>query len=256
MIDRLLTTLGAIALAATFLTTPATLAQTTEPVVPDKKLEDVAKLTVRGEIELKKAADQIRLRVGVVTEATEAGEALEQNSTKMRDVVAALKRTGLTDDEYETGRFQIRPKYTRRPRQPDADWSPKIIGYEVTNSVSIETKKLDIAGDVISAGNRAGANTVEVTGFALSNPREFRPELIAGATRNGLADARALAEAANLRLVRIISISLDGMSTRAESMMMASRGRAMADSSTPPIEAGDVSLRANVNIVYEIAPAD
>lgn len=221
-----------------------------------RKLEDTPKLTVRGDVELKKPADQLRLRVGVVTEHREAAQALDANNTRMLEVVEALKRVGLSKDEYETGRFRVRPNYSRRPRQASPEWKPQIVGYEVVNDVLIKTHQLDMAGEIIEETNRVGANTIEVLGFTLAKPRTYRGEAIAGATKNALSDAKALAEAAGLDLVRILSIQLDQMSSPVSERMMQRGGMAMAadGGSAPPITPGDVTIRAGVTIVYEIAP--
>jgi len=220
------------------------------------KLEDTPKLSVRGEAELKKPADELRMSMGVVNEAPEATTALGENSTRMRDVIAAIEKIGLTENEYETGRFRIRPVYSRRPPRVEPGWQPKIVGFEVTNTVTIRTRKLELAGPLIEAGNKAGANSVEVRGFGLADPRRYRGEAIAEATKNAITDARALAEAASLRLVRIVAINLDHTPVRAQEMTFAAQGRAaMADSAAPPISPGDVTVRAGVTIVYEIAPA-
>ena len=48
-----------------------------------RKLEDTPKLTVRGEAELNKPADQLQIRAGVVTENREAAEALDENNSRM-----------------------------------------------------------------------------------------------------------------------------------------------------------------------------
>ncbi len=241
-------------LSLAFLTNSPAIAK--DPDGGERKLEDTPKLTVRGEAELQKPADQLRISVGVVTENKEAGEALQENSTLMNDVIEAIESVGLSENEYETGRFRIRPQYSRRPRQPSPDWEPKITGYEVVNSVAIKTQQLDLIGDLIEAANKAGANTVEVTGFDLAEPRKYRAEAIAEAAKNALADARSLAEAASLELVRIVVINLDNVPNRMPEMSYA-RGRPMAadaGGSAPPITPGDVSVRATVTVVYEIAP--
>jgi len=220
-----------------------------------RKLEDTPKLTVRGEAQLQRPADQLRLNIGVLTEDKEAGVALKQNNRLMENVVDALLKVGLTEDEYETGRFRIRPQYSRRPRQPDPDWQPKIIGYEVVNSITIKTKQLDLIGELIGAANRAGANTTDIAGFELSDPRKYRGEAIAEATKNALDDARTLAEAASLNLVRILAINLDSVPNRMPEMTFAARAKPMADmGGAPPITPGDVTVSATVTVVYEIAP--
>ena len=155
-----------------------------------------------------------------------------------------------------TGRFQIRPKYSRRPRQVPPDWKPQIVGFEVTNDLRIKTTRIDLAGKLIGTANTAGANSVEVTGFGLEDPRQYRAEAVATATRHAIEDARTLSEAASLDLVRILHVALDSKPVQTTAPQMAMQARAMADVGAPPITPGDVTIRASVTIVYEIAPSE
>ena len=215
-------------------------------------------LTVRGDAQLDKPADELRIRVGVVTESDEATIALRENSRQMNDVIDALKKTGLTDKEYQTSQFQIQPMYTRRPRQAPVDWKPKIVGYRVSNSLNVKTKKLELAGELIQAANEAGANSIDSISFGLADPRTHRAEAIRAATANALTDARTLAEAAGLRLVRVLSITLDQAAAPPPIPIMQrmSAGMAMAEAAPPPIQPGDVTVHANVTVVYEITAND
>ena len=224
-------------------------------LVNDNGDEIVPSLTVRGDAQLEKPADELRIHVGVVTESDEAPTALRENSRQMKDVIDALKKTGLTDKEYQTSRFQIQPVYTRRPRQAPVDWKAKIIGYRVSNSLNIKTKQLDLAGELIQAANEAGANSIDSISFGLADPRTHRAEAIRAATANALTDARTLAEAASLRLVRVLSITLDqAAAPRPTPIQRMSAGMAMAEAGIPPpIQPGDVTVRANVTVIYEIA---
>lgn len=219
-----------------------------------RKLEDTPTLAVSGKAELERPADRANLSIGVTTEASDAGEAMERNNAIMRTVVEALEKAGLEKSEYETGRFFLRPTYAPRPRVPADDWKPKIDGYEVSNSVRIRTTKLDRVGDFVEAANRAGANNVSVQGFDLADPLKYRIEAIRTATAQALAEASALADAAGLRLVRIVRIHLDQDAARPMEMAFAANARMAGDAGGPPIVAGDVTIAATVNIVYEIAP--
>ena len=219
------------------------------------KLEDVAQLSVSGSATIEKPADQAQLSVGVVTQSEEARDALRQNNQRMEKIVAAITAAGLSTDEYQTGRFRIRPDYERRPRNPAADWKPRITGYTVENDISIKTKQLDLVGQLIGDAGDAGANTVNVDGFAIADPQKYRGEALGEATANAMSDARALADAAGLELVRIIRIN----TSSAPSPMLRSRGMRMAMDSegggAPPITSGNVSIDAQVSIVYEIRPS-
>jgi uncharacterized protein YggE len=217
--------------------------------------DSIPKLTVRGQAELNKPADQLRLQVGVVTEAPQAESALGDNSRKMQSVVEALKKAGLGAGEYETGSFSLQPVYSQRPRSAEAEWQPKIVGYRVSNTLNVKTKKLDMAGKLIQAANDAGANSIDSISFDLADPRTHRAEAIAAAAANARSDAGALSQAADVKLVRILGISLDEAGYQPPIPLMQAGRMAMAETAmAPPIEPGEIVVRAGVTIVYEIAP--
>jgi len=242
-----------VGLIAAIISVAAGAADTTQPAA---KSETVARLTVRGDAELQRPADQLQLRAGVVTQAADAGQSVQDNSKMMNEVIAALTALGLKKEEYQTGRFQVRPVYSHRPRQPDPEWKPTITGYEVTNTIEIKTQKLEQAGPLLEALTKAGANNVESISFDLADKRKHRAEAISTATANAIADAQALAAASHQRLVRVLSITLDDARTNPPQPERApARGMAMAEAAEmPPINPGDVTVRAAVTVVYEIAP--
>lgn len=215
--------------------------------------DTVPTLTVRGRAELQKPADQLEMTIGVVTDHADAERAIRDNSRAMQRVIDAVIDVGLDDNEYETGRFQLQPRYSSRPTRSEPDWRPEIIGYRVLNTILVKTSKMDLAGELIQSANKAGANTVDNVRFTLSSPRTHRAEAIAEATRYARMDAEAFAEAAGVRISRIIMLSLDD--DQPFRPMMYERGMAMQadDAVAPPIKPGDVSVTAAVNIVFEIA---
>jgi uncharacterized protein YggE len=227
------------------------------PATAGDAQEPVPRLSVHGEAVLEVPADQLRLNVAVVTDGATAQAALDRNSETMKRVVRALTAAGLTVDEYETGRFNIQPQWSPRPRKAVAeDWRPHIVGYTVTNQLRVKTTKIDRAGRLIAVASEAGANAVDSIVFDLANPRVHRDAAIAAAAANAIADAQALAVASSVRLVRVLSLSLD----EARAVPFPVRPLAMAEgmdlkmgAAAPPITAGDVTVRASVQLVYEIA---
>lgn len=227
--------------------------------VPKADSGGVARLTVRGSAELQKPADQLRLRIAVTTEGPEAESAMNENSRKANDVIAALRKAGLTEKEYETGHYQIHPVYSHRPPrgQMEADWKARIVGYRVMNSLNIKTTKIDLAGALIEAATQAGADTIDSIWFDLADPRKHRAHAIREATANAKSDADALAGASEQRLVRIISISLDDAQAPPipmHDMVMARGALAALAAPSTPIQPGEVTIHAAVTLVYEIAP--
>jgi uncharacterized protein len=214
--------------------------------------EDVPKLTLTSSAHIKKPADELQMKIGVITLGKTAQEALRENSEKMRAVIAHLEMAGLGSDDYETNQFSIQPTYTPCPKHPPLDWKPSINGYEVTNSILIHTRKFDMAGEIIDLANRAGANSITDIRFGLHSSRDYWSEALAAAGANAVSDARALAAATGVRLVRVLSLSLNHTHVRSPQLNMACFAKAAGGESAPPIEAGDVSIEANVSLVYEI----
>ncbi|MBW1789393.1 MAG: SIMPL domain-containing protein [Deltaproteobacteria bacterium] len=212
-------------------------------------------LTVRGKALLLVPADQVRLRVGVVTNGDTADAALAKNTEKMRKVEQAIITTGLTKEEYQTGRFQIRPDWEPRPRNVGRDWKPRIVGYTVTNTLDIKTGKIELTGKLIGACTAAGANDVGSIIFDLADPRIYRAKAIAQAVAHAKADAEIMAKAAAVGLVKVLSLHLDDaveQPRRVNRPQYARSAMAEADSA-PDITPGEVTVRASVMMVFEIS---
>lgn len=205
-------------------------------------------LSVRGHATLSKPADELHISIGVVSQAKLAKAALDENSSQMNKLIASLKNKGLKESEYQTGRFSINPVYSRRPKNAEPDWSPEIVGFEVRNSLAIVTNKIDEAGNLIDLAAQAGANSIDSIQFRISNPQEHRDSLIRAATKNAIEDAKSLAEAAGVKLVRIHAISVDDAQTSPRQPYLM---KSMMAENTPII-AGDVEMSASVTVIYQI----
>lgn len=214
---------------------------------------EIPKLTLSAQATIQKPSDELQLKVGVVTLGDRAQSALSDNTQKMHAIIASLEAAGISKDEYETGQFSITPTYTPYPKDPPSNWKPSINGYEVSNSVIIRTSKLDIAGKLIDAANKAGANSISDLHFGLHNPRIHWTEALNAAVENAFTDAKAIAAASGVNLVRIMSISLDNTHLVHPQVNTAYLKMSAEGGSAPPIEPGDVKISANVTLVYEIS---
>jgi hypothetical protein len=213
-------------------------------------MADVAKLTLTSTASISKPSDELQMKIGVITHGSTAREALAENSSQMELAIANLESIGLVKGDYETSHFSINPTYTTCPRNPPENWRAEINGYEVNNTILIHTPKMEMAGQIIDSANEAGANSITDIRFALSNPRDYWTEVLAEAGSNGVRDAEAIASSTGVRLVRILSISLNNTQVHSHQMNLASFAKVAG--AAPPIEAGEVSLTANISLTYEI----
>ncbi len=208
------------------------------------------KLIVSGNATLHRPADQLNISISVVTQGETAEKALSANNAKMQPVIAALQKVGLVKGEYETGRFSIQPVYSTAPKNPPSDWKPVIVGYDVTNTLNIRTQKLDLAPMIIDAVSSAGANQINNINFGLKDQQKYRSEAIEAAAANAISDAQSLANAANLKLVRVLEANLDQPQVYPRAAKMSF---AMAEAAGTPIEAADVEVNARVSLTYEVS---
>lgn len=209
------------------------------------------KLEVRGTAVLHKPADQFGLTITVLSQGETAENALLENNNRMHQVIDNLKIAGLEKGEYHTGQFSIQPIYSQPPRDIPYNWRATIIGYEVNNSITVQTQKLDLAPIVIDAAGSAGANQITNIHFGIKDTSIYRTEAITQATTNAYTDAEAIAKVTNIQLVRILDIRLDQPQVYARpghSMDYMAKAESLAF-----IEAPDVDIHSNVSIIFEIA---
>lgn len=211
------------------------------------------KLNVNGYATLYKPADKFTLKLGVVSFDSNADVAAKVNREKMQAIFAALKDMGLSDREMQTARYVVVPKYTPTPRDPSPNWEPTIKGYEVRNMLSIQTNQLEIAGQLIDAAAKQGANIFEDISFSLQEPEDAQTEAITHAVQQGRTYAEAAANAAKITLGEILELTLNPTAVTPRSMN-AVKFSSLAQGNETPISTGDVEITASVSVVFEIKP--
>ncbi len=212
---------------------------------------ETPKLTVTGTAVLSKPADQLNLTVGVITQDSTVEVALKANKERMARVLDALKAVGLQEQEYYTGGFTIAPQYTPPPHNPPPDWSPVLKGYEVRNTLTIKTEKIQLIGQLIDAVGKVGVNLIKDIAFALHDTENAEKEAIAQAIRQAHMYAEAAAKEAHISLGSIQEVSINPSSIQPRYLNFSRFATAASESATP-ILPGDVDVTASVSLVYEI----
>lgn len=210
---------------------------------------DPHKISVSGNAVIHKPADKLSLRVATLTNDRSVESAIKSNNEAMQHILAALKKIGLSEDEYQTGTFTVNPQYAKPPKDPASDWRPTIVGYEVRNTLQIQTKKLDLAGTIIDASTKNGANLVDEIAFSLEDTESAQAEAITKAVNQAKIYAETAALAASEQLGDVLELTINP-ATVTPHFMKAERF-AMANTA-PPITAGEAEITASVFIVYEI----
>jgi uncharacterized protein YggE len=226
----------------------------------DEEMKEPPTLSVSGVGTLSAAPNVAEISVGVVSQGATAGDALRANTEAMTALMAELKRRGVEDKDVQTTGININPRYSqptsRLPGQPQAEFVPRIVGYDVTNMVRITARDLAKLGALLDAVVQAGANQMYGIQFRIDQPER----LLDGPRRAAMADARhraeVLAGAAGVVLGPPIRIQETGGISSPPPMPMMAMARSAMAAAPVPVAAGEQELSITVQVVYLIKPAE
>lgn len=152
--------------------------------------------------------DLLVVQFGVEVQKETAKEALNENAQLITKVVNALKSVGISDDEISTAHLTIYPVY--ESYQEDRIYRQKLVGYAVSNIISVETKQLDLASDIIDSAVEAGANRVDSVYFTLSpqKQRQVSDDLLSEAIINAQSKAEKALVPLDHKIIGVKYVSL------------------------------------------------
>jgi uncharacterized protein YggE len=209
-----------------------------------------AQIRATGEAVIRARPDQAQIELGVSTQGPTAQAAAAQNAAQLEAVLARLRKLLDRKAEIRTATYSLVPNY----RYPREGGKPEITGYTATNIVLIESRDLEGLGSLIDAATQAGANTIHSLRFLLRDEDAVRLEALRQATQKARANAEAMAAAAGLKILRIVSIEQTPAPSFRPMREIAMARAAEVAAPTTPIEAGAIEVHASVTLVAEVGP--
>jgi uncharacterized protein YggE len=216
--------------------------------------ERIPSLSASGEGVVTAAPDLAIVNIGVVSKGATAREALDANNTDMQSVIDAIRAAGIEDPDIGTSGFSINPVYDipPEPLQGQPREAPSIVGYEVTNQVTVRIRELAESGAVLDQVVSAGANQINSISFDIDDQEKLRDEAIRLAIADARRKAEIMAEAAGVDMLRILSVSINDFAQP----VMFDRAVAMAaPAPAVPILGGEHSITVNATVEWEIGAA-
>ena len=211
-------------------------------------------ISVTGSAIASSTPDTLIVVLGVESEAKSASQSLSQNSDALNSVISSLTNSGVSEDDIQTSNFRIYPLYDFS----DSKDKQILIGYRVSNILSIQTDKIDSAGSIIDSAVSSGANRVDNVSFQLSDEKIQR--ISDGLIADAIEDATQKAEKALVplkqKIVGVKTVILhDNTMSYYESPIRASFDRMAMESSmkSAPIMSGDEEIRTDVSVVFYIS---
>ena len=202
-------------------------------------------ITVMGEGAVELPPDMATIRLGVVTEARTAADALSANSAAMGEVLALLRDAGIAERDLQTSGLSLVPRRDQRPGV--SGQAP--VQFVARNGVAVRVRDLGMLGSVLDKVVQGGANTFDSLDFGLSDPAAALTEARRMAVANARLKAETYASAAGLTLGAVQLITDQSGFVQPMEMMMLESAR-----DAVPIAAGEVSVRASVTMSWALVP--
>jgi uncharacterized protein YggE len=190
--------------------------------------------------------DEAGFVAGVSTIAPSAAAASAGNNQAIGRVVAALRGLGIRPEDVQTQSITL----------GRIDYGPNRGRFEANNRIAVRVRDLDKAGQAIAAATEAGANVLSGPNLRVADPEAASRSAYALAYRAARGRAEAYAEAAGLRVARVLAIrdagTYDG--PVAMGMMEMSMDRAAAQAEPPPVMPGQNSNEVRIRVDFALAP--
>ena len=212
-------------------------------------------ISVTGSATTLSNPDTLIVVLGVESEAKTANESLNKNSSSLNSVISSLTGSGISKDDIQTSNFTIYPLYDSI-KDSNGNYQQILIGYRVSNILSIQTDKIDSAGVIIDSAVSSGANRVDNVSFQLSDDKlqKISDNLIADAINDAKQKAEKALVPLKQKIVGVKSVVIhDNLTPYYDSPMRASFDGFAESMKSAPILSGDEEIRTNVSVVFYIS---
>jgi hypothetical protein len=198
-----------------------------------------------GEGVVKAAPDRAWVTIAAESRARTPAEAQKLNADAMSSVLQKIKSLGLSGDALRTSGYELRPEFDY------ANNRQTLRGYVAHNAVEARVDDLAKLGEVLDAAVGAGATSVSGVRFDLKDRKAAEQRALQQAVTDARAQADTAAQAAGLKVDRVLRIEVNRETPPPPRPMMAMRAE-MAASAETPIAPGELEIKAAITMTAVI----
>ena len=207
-------------------------------------------VTVSGTGRVNVTPDRFTFNVGVQSVAPTVDDAVAENNRRVAAVLAALRKAGAQERDIQTSNFNIYPQQDYQEGR-----LPRILGYQVSNSITVRSTKIADAGRLLGIAIGAGVNTSSGLNFEVSDPARGRDQGLRAAVEDARSKAALLAQAAGRTLGRALRITegtVDNMQPPPPPPMMRAMAMEAKVAQDVPVAAGSQEVTFTITAVFEL----
>lgn len=214
-------------------------------------------ITVQGTGQATLAPDVAHISFSVEHTSATVADAQAATTKQANAALEFVKGQGVAEKDVKTLSYNINPQYSypnpcpRGALCPAYGGSPKIVGYQVSETIQVTVRDLSTVGAMLGGLGNLGVQNVSGPAFALDNPTAGSDAARADAIDNAKTQAALLARQLGVRLGKIVNFS---ESSGGYPYPVYAMGMGAADSKAalPSVPSGENTYNASVSITYEI----
>lgn len=218
----------------------------------------IISFTEEGKIVAK--PDIAEISFSVITQKAEAAAVQAESNQKMQKIIDFVKEQGIAEEDIQTTNYNLNPQYDYHwclvdaPTASSRRCSPKIIGYELTQTVAVKIRDFDTINTIVGGLSEAGANQISDISFTIDDPGAYKNQARIKALKAIEQRARVLSRETSLELGRIVGISESGaLPISAVFARNQKVGADLEETAVPaPIAIGVQEISVTLTVSYEI----
>jgi len=221
-------------------------------LVMANKVNNQDRFSVTGSGTVYAKADIANLEVGLRTGTKKtAAEATTDSTNKMNAIIEAVKALDIEEKDIKTSGYSLNPVYNWTENR-----GQELIGYEVSQNVSLKIRDLNKIGDVIAKTTEKGANQIGNISFTIDDEYELKNQARELAIEKAKEKAMMIAEQSGMKLGEVKSVYENAepyISPMTYSNAKLEMGAGDSVSlSAPSIQSGQNEIKVEATLVYEV----
>ena len=214
--------------------------------------ETLLRLSASGEAEA--VPDEAFIQLGVNSYAANARAAQQSNTQKVEKIVAALADLDVAARDTQTSNFSLQK----------LDYGPNKGRYQASNILAVRMRNVGRAGEAATRATEAGANVMSGPALRIADPEKANRGAYINAFRAARTRAEAYAEAAGMKIARVLTIRDGGqfggggypqpvMEQAMDAVAMAPP-QVVSPPPPPSIRPGTTLTRVSVSVDFALEP--
>jgi uncharacterized protein len=215
-------------------------------------------ITVQGTGEATLPPDVAHISFTIQNTEDTVAEAQTATIKETDSALAFIKEQGIEEKDIKTLSYNISPQYAY-PNPcgygmpcPGYSGVPKIVGYQVSETVQVKVRDLAKAGDILGGLGKLGVENLNGPSFALDDATAGYNAAREDAIEKAKEQARTIEKQLGVSLGKIVNFSESSGYYSYDKVSYGMGGRAEAAAPSPSIQPGENTYSASVSITYEI----